>query len=452
MSSNPSPDNQPWLDRIPHSELGPVDTVTDGLSFPTSIAFDDDGGAYVAESGLPFGGGTPGGRVWRIETSGARTLLAGDLGHPVTGLVFHDGSLWVSQGSNPGRVSRLELDGTITHVLDTLPGGGNYHTNEVAFGPDGKMYWGQGAMTNTGLVGLDALIMGWLKKLPHSVDLPGYEVELADVAITTKDPFSDEEGATLTTGAYAQFGQRLPAGTRIPAALPATSAIHRANPDGTDVELVAWGIRNAFGLRFLPDGRLLAMDQGADDRGSRPVAAVPDYLWQVRPGAWYGWPDFMGGVAITDDRFTPKTGPAPEFILRNHDELPTPELPLVEFESHTAATKFDVHPDGTYLVTALFGDETPMTAAAGHPTVGRAIVVVDTTDWSQHVLRTSDLHRPIDVRYNKVDQSWWVVDFGQFEMEPQGDNVGVVADKNSGKVVRLGEHRGLPVGRRLAGG
>jgi hypothetical protein len=428
-----------WLETSTFSDLGPVSVVADGLSFPSALAFDPEGVAYVAESGLPFGGGAPGGRVWRLDRDGARTLVAGELGHPITGLVWHDGSLWVSQGSDPGRISRLEPDGTLTHVLDGLPGGGNYHTNEVAFGPDGKMYWGQGAMTNTGLVGLDALVMGWLKKLPHSVDIPGYDVVLADAAVTTRDPFATDPAATTATGPFTQFGQRLLGGTRIEGRTLATSAVLRANPDGTDVELVAWGIRNPFGLRFLPDGRLLALDQGADDRGSRPVADVPDYLWEVRPGAWYGWPDYMGGVPITDPRFTPRTGPGPSFILGNHDELPPPEAPLAEFVSHTAATKFDVDPGsgGTVLVVALFGDETPMTAAPGHPTVGRALTLLRTTDLRQHVLRTPELERPIDVRFHPVDGSLWIVDFGAFEMRGQGGEVTVDAVKGSGAVVRV---------------
>ncbi len=41
-----------------------------GLSFPTSVTFDDDGVPYVAESGLPFDGAPPGGRVWRLEPGG----------------------------------------------------------------------------------------------------------------------------------------------------------------------------------------------------------------------------------------------------------------------------------------------------------------------------------------------------------------------------------------------
>ena len=41
--------------------LSRMEVVAEGFSFPTSIAFDDDGLVYVAESGLPFGGAAPGG-------------------------------------------------------------------------------------------------------------------------------------------------------------------------------------------------------------------------------------------------------------------------------------------------------------------------------------------------------------------------------------------------------
>ena len=41
----------------------------DELSFPTSLAFDQENNMYVAESGLPFGGATPGGRVWHVDST-----------------------------------------------------------------------------------------------------------------------------------------------------------------------------------------------------------------------------------------------------------------------------------------------------------------------------------------------------------------------------------------------
>lgn len=413
--------------------------VAEGLSFPTSVTFDEEGAAYVAESGLPFGGAKAGGRVWRLEDDARRTLLVENLRPPVNGLTFHRGHLYVSEGGHPARISRFDLDGRRqTVILDDLPGPGNYHTNMVAFAPDGKLYFSQGAMTNTGVIGLDAYELGWLRRLPHLHDLPGRDIVLNGVNVETPNPLAGETDARTQTGAFVPFGVRTEPGQRVAARLPCTAAVMRCNADGSELELVAWGLRNAYGLGFLPDGRLLAVDQGADDRGSRPVAEVPDMLFEVREGAWYGWPDFVGDVPINDPRFTPRRGAPPTFLLANHDELPPPERPLLRFPPHAAAVKFDVASSNSktwpgHLFVALFGDEVPMTAPEG-PRVGRSVARVDPSDWSLHPFARKNLLRPIDVRFGPHDGALYVLDFGAFEMLDGG---GVSAEPASGKLWRF---------------
>lgn len=414
-----------------------LELIAADLSFPTSLTFDAEGVAYVAESGLPFGGAAPGGRIWRVERDGRRSLLIDGLRPPVNGLTHHRGMLFISEGGHPGRISRLDANGRPAVLLDNLPGPGNYHTNMLAFGPDGRLYYSQGAMTNTGIVGLDAYEIGWLGRLPHACDLPGHDVELAGFNVETANPLSEERGARVSTGAFMPFGTRTESGQRIAAQLPCTAAIMRCAPDGRGLELVAWGLRNAYGLGFLPDGRLLAIDQGADDRGSRPVGNAPDLLFEVRDGAWYGWPDYIGGDPITDPPYRPRRGNPPEFLLANHDQLPSPERPLLRFPPHAGAVKFDVAPSGTpcggQIFVALFGDERPMTAPPG-PRVGRSIARVDPSDWKLQILVSDPLNRPIDVRFDPAGEALYILDFGQFEMDAAR---GVVAQAGSGKLWRL---------------
>src|SRR6266568_4214455 len=308
-----------------------LELVAEGFSFPTSLTFDEAGTAYIAESGLPFGGARPGGRIWALAPGGDRTLIIEGLRQPVNGVTFHDGGLYVSEGGHPGRISRIELNGRQTTILDNLPGPGNYHTNMVAFGPDGKLYFSQGAMTNTGIVGLDAYELGWLRRLPHAHDMPGYEIVLAGVNFETSNPLVDIPDARIQTGAFAPFGKQSEPEQRIAPEVPCTAAVMRCNLDGSDLELVAWGLRNAYGLGFLPDGRLLAVDQGADDRGSRPVGNVPDLLFEVHENAWYGWPDYISDDPITDPMYQTTRSSTPGFVLTNHDELPPPERAVLCF-------------------------------------------------------------------------------------------------------------------------
>ena len=404
---------------------GNLELVVAGLSFPTSLAFDAKGTGYVAESGLAFAGAAPGGRIWRVA-DGEKQLVADGLRAPVNGLAFHRGALYVSEGGHPGRISRLELDGRRETILDQLPGPGNYHTNMAVFGPDGKLYFSQGAMTNSGVVGLDAYELGWLRRLPHAHDLPGYDIVLRNINFETSDP---RNGGTTKTGAFAPFGSETKADQPVGSSLPCTAAIMRCQDDGTELELVAWGLRNAYGLGFV-DARLLAIDQGYDDRGSRPVGNAPDLLYEIREGAWYGWPDFVGGDPITDERFVPARGPRPEFLLANHAQLPPPERPLLRFAPHASAVKFAVSPAG-WLADALFGDEAPMTAPPG-PREGRSVVRADVDAALVTPLIDSGLNRPIDVAFDR-DGALLIVDFGEFEMTAKG----VVAGAETGAVYRV---------------
>src|SRR5262249_40523631 len=109
--------------RTPRTTM--LELVAGGFSFPTSLAFDDAGTMYVAESGLPFGGAAPGGRVWRVLEDSQRELVIENLRAPVNGLTFHRGALYVSEGGHPARISCFDLDGKLRSVvLDNLPGPG----------------------------------------------------------------------------------------------------------------------------------------------------------------------------------------------------------------------------------------------------------------------------------------------------------------------------------------
>jgi len=219
------------------SVTAPLTRVAHGFDFPTSVAFDDAGTLFVAESGLPFGGAQPGGRVWRLDGTG-RELVADGLRPPVNGLTAHEGALYVSEGGHPARIARID-DRGISPVIEGLPGPGNYHTNMCVFGPDGKLYFSQGAMTNAAIVGLDAYELGWLRRLPHAHDVPGLPVRLTGVNAETPDPLAGEPERRTLTGAFAPFGTPTKAGDRVPASVPCTAGILRCDPDGGGLELVA---------------------------------------------------------------------------------------------------------------------------------------------------------------------------------------------------------------------
>lgn len=410
--------------------------VLDGLQFPTSVVFDDAGVAYLAESGVDARGGLHHGRVLRVETGKAPRCLRDDLRAPINGLHFgeHAGcaGLYVAEGGCPGRISHLALDGRRTTVLDDLPGGGSYHTNMVVPGPDGWLYFGQGAMTNSGIVDFAEQRRAWPRRLP--ADIPGMDVVLAGADVSSG---AIEGSGAVRTSAFAPFGQCIAAGTRLPAALPCTAALLRCRPDGRDLEMVAWGLRNPFGLGFTRAGQLLALDLGINDRGGRPVAAAPSCLFAIERGAWYGWPDFVAGVPVTDPRHTSERDERAQLLLANHHELPPPRVPLLRFPIHAAPVKFAINPgSGRYaghLFVALFGDKRPFTAPPG-PAAGRAVARIDPQSWSLHAWQSEELHRPIDVCFHPRSGELYILDFGEYEVDASASTHGVAS---SGRLWRM---------------
>jgi glucose/arabinose dehydrogenase len=66
------------------------------------------------------------------------------------------------------------------------------------------------------------------------------------------------------------------------------ATISRANPDGSELEVIATGLRNPVGLDFQPGTELLwATVNERDNQGNE---IPPDLVTTVEEGADYGWP------------------------------------------------------------------------------------------------------------------------------------------------------------------
>ncbi len=69
---------------------------------------------------------------------------------------------------------------------------------------------------------------------------------------------------------------------------PIRSTVSRANPDGSDLEIIATGLRNPIGLDFQPEtGLLWATVNERDNQGNE---IPPDLVTIIDEGANYGWP------------------------------------------------------------------------------------------------------------------------------------------------------------------
>lgn len=76
------------------------------------------------------------------------------------------------------------------------------------------------------------------------------------------------------------------------------ATISRYNPDGTNGEIIATGLRNAVGLAFSPDGVLYATNNGRDMLGDD---LPPENIYRIEEGVDYGWPRCHSGDIVDPD-------------------------------------------------------------------------------------------------------------------------------------------------------
>lgn len=407
-----------------------IEPVVTGLTFPTAAAFDDQGRLYVVEAGYSYLDAVTVPRLLRVGPGGGLTEIARGTNPPWNGIVHHDGAFYVAGGHvDPGQILRIGMDGRITPLVQGLPSLGDHHTNGPVIGSDGWLYFGQGTATNSGVVGIDNFKYGWPTRYPQFNDIPCDTVVLTGKNYITPNPLTPDPDDEAVTGPYLPFGVPAERGQVIPGQLPCGGAVMRVRPTGGVPEVVAWGFRNPFGLAFSPDGRLYVTENQYDVRGSRPVFGTGDLLWEVRPGTWYGWPDFYAGRPLTDEEwFQPPGEDEPGFVLLEHPNEPPRPAALLGVHSSSNGIDFSREPGFGYVGQAFiaqFGDMAPTVGKVMGP-VGYKVVRVDAstgviTDFAVNEgksngpaswLGNGGLERPVSVRFDPTGRALYVVDFG----------------------------------------
>ena len=349
-----------------------IEVFASGLNFPAGIAFKGNSNnfeVYVTESGTGLPGRCNGAEFFR-DTAGvadsanpflpqvrvlddhgttlrrlgrAPTVAAREgpafLHAPTIGIAFeHDfqgGKLLVSdslqgvrgaQGpKNSSRIVQLDAkDGTLKQLIVNLPTGD--HPTEQITVKDGMIYWSQGSVTNSGVVGHDN--GGPVGGPADTGGTIQHEIPCEDVVLSGNN---SDSGDGHVTGGYLPHGVPGSAGQVVPAFNGASQpgmcsgailAADLKNPQKT-VRPVSWGYRNPFGIRFAPNdhplnGALFVTENGEDERGARPANNAPDRLavtdasHNAKRGFldYHGWPDRFGFLNSTQAIFIPIGGAA----------------------------------------------------------------------------------------------------------------------------------------------
>jgi glucose/arabinose dehydrogenase len=438
-----------------------------GLNCPTALCFDADrDDLLVAESGIDgsephiFGYHLSDGSYFSLYPF-KRTVSFYPTGFviygPVGGMVVHDGRVYVSHRDRDGRgvITAFGYDGTHATIVANLPAQGDYGVTDLVVNK-GRLFFGIGTATNSGVVGLDNWDAGWLKHHPdvcdqaYSWDNPPAPLVLNGPRFDTPNPRAGlGQPDIVVTTPFQPFGHSNQSRIR-PATIPNGAVCSVALDDGGDVQVLATGLHNPRGLAVDEFDHMYATNDGIQLRGTRPVAGDPDVLINVSANRWYGWPDFTtNGNSVTDPRYAPpisflvKTGYSELGPLINADasdlHLPKPfdaNLAGV-FPSLSGAAKLDFVPaTGPFArfrgsaVVALDGDRAPY-ASGGLPLLGFVGGKVDLVDVygrrvhdfifntagkpaSRQDYGTVALERPCDAKFGP-DGALYILDFGQME-------------------------------------
>ena len=477
-----APGERPIVDRrfVEYPTGMQLAIVAEGFTAATALAVGEDGLVYVADRGAR--GKEV--RITRINPgSGVRTPIypidprpvLGILDSrfrlygPVGGLAVMGNELLVSARDRSGDgvvvafdLSKLSEDDPppMRTVAGELPARGDHSVTDLAIHPTtGRLYFGLGSATNSGVVGVDNWKVGWLRDHSGFHDQPLVDLKVGGYRFDTEDPeagpLNPDKVNTAPFNPFRTSNQRIKAA---PGGKPG-AAIYSVSPEGGDLRVEAHGLRHPRGLAFNEFGNLYAGNQGMELRGTRPVKDDPDAILRVplsanfgpvasAPAAtWFGWPDYSADlVSITDVRFQPppallgRTGYRELSPLIDYNET---DLEVADREtllsavlpslSGTAGMAFvpetDVEELADYegmLVVALNGDRAPF-ATSGLPLiqpVGFKFVIIDpdrrvVRDFIYNIAgrdRSKEmLDRPVDVAF-APDGSMYLLDMGEMRL------------------------------------
>jgi glucose/arabinose dehydrogenase len=408
------------------------------LKNPGSFAFDDKGNMYIGEVGFAYNGLFLPPRILKVDSQSGNVSVFVDRGldRPLADISYHDGKLYVSNG---GRISTVDMNGIVKNIITSLPGIGDHYVTQIIFAPDGKrFYFGIGVATNSGVAGIDN---GWIQTLPGFHDIPGKNITLAGVNYNSDNFLTAEKNDTANTGAYVPYNQSTFKGEQIKGDIKCSGCILSAKSDGSDIKLVAWGLRHPYGLGFTPQGKLLVSMNAADERGVRNVANDGDKIYLIdvsnssSTGQFYGWPDFFGnGEPVTEAKFASPLNKQPlQYLISN--DLPVVK-PFAVVDVGAALTQIDSPKNKSFgyegkAFIGEYGTLSPQTHLTAIPKnaspgsvmgqlIGQKVIVIDpvTGQIGKFIsINTADeSFRPAGIKFSPDGKSLFIASVGNNEV------------------------------------
>lgn len=289
------------------------DIKAKGLSGAKDISIDEEGNVLVAFEN----------EVRTIRADGKENKILLNRNRNIQSIMYNKGNIFYISGNSLFQYNiKTEED---KELLSNLPNSGEYKNSKLAINED-KIYISIGAATNSG------------------VAEDGKTYDLSPIKITLKGKNFDGD----KTGAFVEYGTKTSEGQVVKAAYPGNASIITYNINNSKSELFAWGIRNIKGWDFYSTGELFGIVGGMENRGLRPIKSDVDYIYNIKKGYWYGWPDYSGGDPVTSPRFNEAESEKTTFLLDKHPTV-NPEAPFYQSERIDSLQALTIDKQGDFF-------------------------------------------------------------------------------------------------------
>ena len=241
------------------------------------------------------------------------------------------------------------------------------------------------------------------------------------------------------TGPYKPFGTPAKAGEVIKGNKFCTTCIMRSRPDGSDPELLAWGVRNPWGMAFDTKGDLYVADLCMKEKGDRSVGEDPGKVWHIKKARepfgsvttpdWYGFPEIAGGgLPVWDDKHAPNRGVRAK-PLKDPPPWAGPAAWLTEphaVHGKLDFCRFDAFGRKGKMFLCIFGAYYPLNSMRPeHRDRGFYVNCIDSeTKQAETFMHnkhpgpatehgSGGIERPVDCKFSPDGRSLYVLDFGR---------------------------------------
>ncbi|MCH3963911.1 MAG: hypothetical protein LKE46_06515 [Clostridium sp.] len=244
-------------------------------------------------------------KIQFIDNSGRSYNIIENKNFDISSIDYKDGKLYYASRDKIYCYSINDHKNTV--FVSGIPNYGDYNRSMVRTRGN-YLYVSVGAATNSGVVGKDNK---WRSEKPYVHDVTPKDITLKGINF---------DGGS--TGAFQSSGTKSINGQVIPGHFPGNASIIAYNMNNGHGSTFAWGIRNVEGMDFNGNNNLVCSVGGMENRGERPVSGDNDYIYEVKKGFWYGWPDYSGGDPVLSPKFRGKNNLG--FLLENHPTMNPP--------------------------------------------------------------------------------------------------------------------------------